>query len=222
MSSGTSHETATAHAGGGRIFGFGPRWVLPLAILVAAIAGGGVAVLLAHNGGARTVSPTVIAKQQLAALQKAPANPRYVVASLQTPQTTLVEGDTVKAVFQHGMVDVTPSGPTEPAAVEQAIQEGTWKDGRSSPGTFFVTYTNVQGTVPVAASGYKAMMPDSNYLPTKIRVKGGGKVPATLHPGQSLTLELHFKLLPQGEGALAWAPAKHMLMAGWDFEYELT
>lgn len=226
MSSTPSNAATAPRAGGGRTFGSGSRRSLVVLATVAILAGGGLAAALGlSNSGSRSSSLYTYHKGKIPAWipdTKAPANPGPITASLVKPVSTLVEGDTIHAIFPAGMAMVTAVGPSEPDWVEQDIQEGHSKWGQRSPGTFYITYTDVQGNVPVAARGFAVLTPQGNFRADKIAVKGGGQVPSVLHHGQSLTLLLHYRLLPAGEGAIAWTPSPRELMAGWDFDFELT
>lgn len=229
MSSTTNGAAAAQNSGGGRTFGSGPRRTLVLLAAVAAVlASAGLALALAGSGsmhGSPLASVYAYHKGRIPEWipqTKAPANPAPITASMVRPVSTLVEGDTVHAIFPRGMALVDVTGPTEPAWVERAIQSGHSRWGQQSPGTFTVTYSNVQGTVPVAAGAFLVKMPQGNFRAVSVHVLGGGRVPALLRSGQSLTLLLRFRLLPAGEGAIAWIPAPERLLAGWDFDFELT
>lgn len=230
MSSHSSNAATAPGASGGRTFGSGSRRSFVVLAAVAILAGGGLAAALglsSSNSGSNSRLSNLYAyhKGKIPAwipAAKAPANPGPITASLVKPVSTLVEGDTIHAIFPAGMAMVTAVGPSEPDWVEQQIQEGRSKWGQRSPGTFYVTYTDVQGNVPVAARGFAVLTPQGDFRADKVAVKGGGPVPNVLHHGQSLTLVLHYRLLPAGEGAIAWTPSARKLLAGWDFDFELT
>jgi hypothetical protein len=227
MSSATNQDVAgSSRDHGGRIFGSGPGRLFGAAGAAAVIVGVVLALVLTGGGKKSSVSSIyAYHKGQIPAWipdTNAPANPKLITATLQKPTSTLVEGDVVHAIFTHGMGKVTVAGPTEPDWVATAIQDGKSKWGDRSPGSFYVSFNDVQGTLPVAAKNFVAMTPDGKIHATTVGVKGGGKVPTTLHQGQTLTLVIHFKLLPAGQGALAWAPAQNKLLAGWDYDFELT
>lgn len=230
MSSNTATgAAATQDASGGRTFGSGPRRTFVLLAAAVAVLGGlGLALALGSGGSTRrSALPGIYAyhKGRVPAWipnARAAANPTPITASMVSPVSTLVEGDTIRAVFPRGMALVDVTGPTEPAWVERAIQDGHSKWGQQSPGTFTVTYSKVQGTVPVAAGAFLVRMPQGTFRPASVRPLRGDTVPSVLHHGQSLTLLLHFQLLPAGEGAMAWTPERDHLLAGWDFDFELT
>lgn len=227
MSSGTYDGDAAVRDSRGRIFGSGPGRLLAAAGAAAVIAGVVLALVLTGGGSKKSSVSSIYAyhKGHIPAWipdTNAPANPKLITATLQKPTSTLVEGDPVHAIFTHGMGKVNVAGPTEPDWVATAIQDGKSKWGDRSPGSFYVTFNDVQGTMPVAAKQFVAETPDGKIRATTVGVKGGGKVPTTLHQGQTLTLVIHFKLLPAGQGALAWAPLQNKLLAGWDYDFELT
>jgi hypothetical protein len=107
-----------------------------------------------------------------------------------------------------------------PSYVAQYAQSGTWPAGKLAPATFYVTFTDVKGTIPVSARAFAVATDGGQTLSGKLRVKGGGAVPAAIHAGRTITLELSSRAL-EGQGAITWTPTGSKALVAWIYQLEL-
>jgi|SRR5579875_292637 len=221
MSSG-SLRAATRQTGGGRAFGPGPRTALAVG-LIAAIA---VAVVLAialgggHRVGARSASvhryghlPSWLPKISNAGTKPEVARPASPILSEE-------QGYTVHAELPQGITNITAVGPQIPSWVSSAVQSGSWDDGKPVPGTFIVTVIDAKGTIPVAAGAFTILTDTGRIVHPKVTLAGGGRLPAELHPGQHVNLDVRGDV-SEGSGSIRWAPLGRRVLVGWIYQVEL-
>jgi hypothetical protein len=217
MSSGTVNATPSDDRGG-RAFGLGRRrafvaaGVLALALaalLVVLLAGGGKSVD-AHYGRIPSWLPKI----------KTPAASRYEVASPQKPILGEEQGYTVQAEMPTGSADITAVGPTFPAYISNYAAEGKWPAGQLVASTFYVTFADVRGTIPLPAKSFQVEDAAYQHIGASFKLKGGGAAPSAIHAGQTVTLEVKTKTL-EGQGAIAWSPLGKNALIAWIYQLEL-
>lgn len=126
----------------------------------------------------------------------------------------------MQAELTTGGTDVTATGPEVPNWVADAVQTGKWPDGKPVPGSFIVTLADVRGTVPLAAGAFSILTDAGQIVHPKVAVKGGGQLPATLHAGQHINLEVSGGVT-EGSGSIRWAPLGRRVLVGWIYQLEL-
>lgn len=226
MASGAS-VTAAERNGRGRAFGSGPgrRGLLIAAAAVVAIAAVVVAVVLSSGGSSRpTGREAASAAQRYGKIPDwlpkptAPTD-HVVVASAAHPVLAAVEGDTVDAHLSAGSVDVTGVGPAVPSSVSAAARSDN--DGTSlAPSTFLVTFASPKGVIPLNPLSFSILTAQGQIVHPAVTLRDGGRLPAQLTPGRTLTLTLKTDL-PEGEGALRWAPDGERVLVAWFYDLEL-
>jgi hypothetical protein len=127
----------------------------------------------------------------------------------------------VHAELPGGSADVTAVGPEFPDYVSQYAQAGKWPAGKLVPSTFFVTFTKVSGSIPIAAKDFDLLNGNGQRsLAQSVTVKGGGRLPAAITSRQTVTLLVKADAL-EGQGTIRWAPQAPKILAGWVFQLEL-
>jgi hypothetical protein len=223
MSSGTL-SAAGSDTGRGRAFRPGPRWAFGAALVVAIIAA--VIVVLVSSGGSHPASTPGAARAT--AYGKLPSwLPKYTASATKLEVATAAkpilgeeQGFTVHAVLPGGAADITAVGPSIPAYVSRYVQDGVWQSSHAAPGTFIVSVTNVKGTVPLSAGAFSILTNSGQIIHTKVSVKGGGALPATIHAGQNINLKVTGGVY-EGSGSIRWAPAGPKVLVGWIYQLEL-
>lgn len=221
MGSGT-FSAAASETGGGRAFRPGPRTGL-LAAALAAIAVAVVLVLILAPGGSHPVR-----SHQVKAYGRLPTwlpkisngSARLEVARPAAPVLGEAQGYTVHAEASTGSTDVTAAGPQIPSWVASEVQSGKWADGKPVPGTFVVTLADVKGTVPLAAGAFSILTDAGQIVHPKVVVKGGGPMPAALHAGEHINLDVTGGVT-EGSGSIRWAPLGKRVLVGWIYQLEL-
>jgi hypothetical protein len=133
-----------------------------------------------------------------------------LTASATRPALTS-QGDAVRAELPHGSALIRVSGPEVPG-------EGLPYQATATTATWTVTMSHASATVPISARDFSTI--DSFgaiYRPAL--VAGRHRLPATIHPGQTVHFELR-AVMRVGEGMMRWAPADNDLLASWDFVVE--
>jgi hypothetical protein len=130
------------------------------------------------------------------------------------------QGYTVRAVLPHGTTNVTAAGPQVPTWVASAEQTGKWPDGKPVPGKFIVTVIDAGGTVPLSAGAFTILTDAGQIVHPKVAVQGGGRLPASLHPGQHINLVVQGGVA-EGSGSIRWAPLGQKVLVGWIYQLEL-
>jgi hypothetical protein len=198
----------------GQIFGSGPRSggrvrVAGLVVAAIAVAGIGTA-LLAHPSPPSTSAsyggvPSWLPTPKLRV-------GREVAASAGHPWLA-IEGDTVLVHLAHGQVLATAVGPAVPS-------EGQFPLPRTTRCTFTVTLTRASGVVPLRASAFSIVDELGRLHHPRVTSQGGGPLPATIRPGQTVVITVRDKL-PTGNGQLRWAPGSVKPIVSWDFDVEI-
>jgi hypothetical protein len=189
--------------------GAGRLWAVGLVVACLAVAGTGAA-LLAHRspptgsatyGGIPSWLPTP--KVQVG---------RVVTASAAHPWLA-IEGDTVLVHLARGQVQATAVGPAVPS-------EGQFPLPQTTICTFTVTLTRASGVVPLRASAFSILDELGRLHRPRVTAPGGGPLPATVTPGQTVVLTVRDRL-PTGNGQLRWAPGTVKPIVSWDFDVEI-
>jgi hypothetical protein len=189
-------------------------------VLVTLAALGGV--LLSGHGGAATPRPSARYGGFPAWLPTPKVTvSRIVQASAAHPWLSAIEGDTVSVHLTRGNVLATVVGPAVPAYVAEKTQDDD-DDGGSdtAPCTFTVTFRSTSGVVPLDANAFTILDERGQIHRLRVTTADGGPPPARVTPGRPVTLAME-AALPEGEGALRWAPDGPRVIAGWVFGLEL-
>jgi hypothetical protein len=209
---------------GSRAFRPGSRWPL-VAAAIAALVAAGALVMVLNSGGASSHSPAQ--GQSYGSLPKwlpksavTPAAPKIEVASAATPILGEQQGYPVRAQVPTGSAEVTAVGPQVPSYVATYAQSGLWPSNKLVPSTFYVTFADVKGSVPIAARAFNVLTDGGQIVPATVSVHGGGKVPALLRAGQHIELAVKTKTL-EGQGSIRWAPIGPKVLVGWIYQLEL-
>jgi hypothetical protein len=199
---------------GGRAFWLGSRAgrLVITAFVLACLAAGTVYWLTAHQASA-----SAAASQKYGGLpswlpkSKIPTG-RVVQASAAHPQLA-IEGDSVVVKLAHASVTATVVGPNVP-------EEGQFPVPATSPCAFTVTFTRATGVIPLKAAAFTVLdeLGQLHYL--RITAQGGGKAPAQVTPGKTVTLIMS-DVLPTGTGTLRWSPVSGSPVVSWDFDVEI-
>lgn len=209
---------------GSRAFRPGSRWAFVAAAILALVAAG--ALVMALKPGAATPHypaqdltygslPKWLPKQAVE-----PVAPKLEVATAASPILGEEQGFTVHAELPTGSADVTAVGPQVPSYVANYAQSGLWPSSKLVPSTFYVTFADVSGSIPIAARAFNVLTDGEQLVPASISVKGGGKVPAVVRAGQHIELLVKTKTL-EGQGGFRWAPEGSKILVGWIYQLEL-
>jgi hypothetical protein len=225
MATGSENTALFAHFGG-RAFGPGPRRrFVTAAVAVVVVAAATVAVLLITGGGNSSHASNAAASLKYGKIpswipqQKAPSD-RIVGATAAHPVLAAAEGDTVNAHLRAGTAYVTGVGPSVPNWVQNYAHEGRWTAASLAPSTFTFTIAQPKGAVPLKASAFSILTEAGQIVHPSVTMSGGQPLPATVEAGKPLNLTLKAKL-PEGEGALRWAPEGNRVLVAWMYELEL-
>jgi hypothetical protein len=186
-------------------------------VLAAAIA---VTVILLSGGGSSPSVPKYGSIPDWLPKASAPAN-STIQASAAHPALAAVEGNTVSVALAHGRVLATVVGPSVPAAIAQQVEDDDDATTETAPCTFTITLASASGTVPINPTTFSLLDEQGQLHPFRMSVQGGGAVPKFVGPGQKVELILK-TTLPEGEGALRWAPDGRNVVAGWIYGLELV
>ena len=143
---------------------------------------------------------------------------RVVTATPDHPQLA-IQGNSLRIKLAHASVLTSVVGPYVPIKYS-----GT--NDPIVPGSFVVTFSHVQGRIPLDASDFHITDALGTSLFPSIDVRGGGHIPATLPTGHSLTLVFHDANLTIGQGYFEYNPFGTMIakgkrpMANWDIDIE--
>jgi hypothetical protein len=214
--------------GGGRAFKPGPRLafaaaavgaLILAAALVLALKGGGAG---GASGPARIVKPGVL-PSWLPKSAREPVThtgPTFEQATAAKPILYEEQGYTVHATVPTGSADITAVGPSVPSYVSNYAQRGLWPASRMVPSTFFVTFADVKGSIPIAARAFTVLTDNGKLVHARISAQVGQKVPTVVHAGQHITLLVTSKTI-EGQGSLRWAPESPKVLVGWLYQLEL-
>jgi hypothetical protein len=220
MAVGGGTNTTPSRNRGGRAFKPGPRWAFGGAAVLALVVAG--ALVLVLSGGSSNPNtrygplPTWLPKSVATAHA-----PTMEVATPAKPILSEEQGYTVHAELPTGSAEVTANGPLFPAYVTKYAQSGSWPNGKLVPSTFYVTFANVKGTIPIAVKDFDVLNGNGERsLAKSVTVKGGGKLPSALHKGQTVTLLVKANAL-EGQGTVRWAPQAPKILVAWLWQLEL-
>lgn len=222
MSSG-SLSAATRETGGGGAFRPGPRTAFAMGILVAIVVAATLEVALRSGGGHRPLTQARVHRYgDLPSWLPKISNgtPRLEVARASSPILQEEQGYTVRAELRHGVTNVTAAGPEIPSWVASAEQTGKLSDDDSVPGTFVVTLIGATGTVPITAGSFTILTNAGKIVHPKVTLAGGRRVPAVLHAGQHVNLDVRAPV-NEGSGSIRWAPLGRRVLVGWIYQVEL-
>ena len=221
MTSG-SLSTAGHESGGGRAFRPGPQSTFAAAA-IAVVAVATVLVVTLTSGGARRASPPakVSAYGHLPGwLPKITNTVKVEVAKPASPILSEEQGYTVHAELPGGGTEITAAGPQIPAYVSNDVQRDAWPDSKPVLGTFIVTLADVRGTVPLSPAAFSFLTDAGTIVHPEVAVRGGGALPATLHSGQRINLDVTVNVT-EGSGSIRWAPLGKRVQVGWIYQLEL-
>jgi hypothetical protein len=223
MSSG-SLRAATPESGGGRAFGPGPRTALAVA-LIATIAIAATLVIALNSSGGHRVPLQAASVHRYGHLPSwlpkiSNGASKLEVARPASPILEEEQGYTVRAELPSGATNVTASGPEIPNWVASAEQTGKLSDDDSVPGTFVVTLIGTHGTVPISAGAFTILTDAGRIVHPKVTLAGGGRLPAALHAGQHVNLNVRGGV-DEGSGSIRWAPLGRKVLVGWIYQVEL-
>lgn len=202
--------------------------VLAAVLVAAAVA---VAVVLATSGGSSAHSHAGAASHASASSQKygtipswlpkakVPVN-RTVQASAAHPALSAIEGATVSVNLGQGRVLATVVGPAVPSSVSSKVENDDDAGSDTAPCTFTLTFKAASGIVPITPTAFSLLDERGQLHPFRIAAAGGDPVPTRVSPGRTVTLTIKTNL-PEGEGALRWAPNGRNVVAGWVYGLEL-
>ena len=221
MGSGT-FRAAARQTGGGRAFGPGPRTAYTAAVVAALALALALVLILAPGGGHPARSQRVSAYGHLPSWLPKISNGsgRLEVATPGSPVLQEEQGFTVHAEFGGAGTDVTAVGPQVPGWVADAVQSGKWSDAKPVPGTFVVTVAAVRGSVPLTAGAFSILTDSGQIVHPKVTVRGGGALPASLHTGQHINLDVTGGVV-EGSGSIRWAPLGEKVLVAWIYQLEM-
>jgi hypothetical protein len=209
---------------GSRAFRPGSHWAFVAAAIAALIAAAALVMALKPGGAtphypAQDLTygslPKWLPKKAIT-----PAAPKLEVATAAKPILGEEQGFTVHAQVPTGSADVTAVGPQVPSYVANYAQSGLWPSSKLVPSTFYVTFADVTGSIPIAARAFNVLTDGGQLVPATISVKGGGKVPAVVRAGQTLKLLVKSETV-EGQGGFRWAPEGPKILVGWIYQLEL-
>jgi hypothetical protein len=137
---------------------------------------------------------------------------RILQASSVKPQLG-IEGDTFVVHVGGTEVTATAVGPQVPS-------EGQFPVPPTTPCTFDVTLANASGTISLRQQDFTTVDEFGDLHSLRVTLQGGGRMPASIRPGQTVTLALT-AVLPTGNGTLRWSPGSSKPIASWDFAVEI-
>jgi hypothetical protein len=137
---------------------------------------------------------------------------RVVQASAAHPRLG-IEGDTIVVHVGSGRVTATAVGPQVP-------EEGKFPVPATSPCAFDVTLTKATTTIALPRADFTVLDEQGHLHYLHITAHGGGRAPAAIRPGQTVTLVMR-AVLPTGSGTLRWSPRSPRPVASWDFDVEI-
>jgi hypothetical protein len=220
----SSIQANQSESRGSRAFRPGSRWAFAAAA-IAALAAAGALVMVLKPAGASSRYPAQdltygslpkwLPKQAID-----PGKPVVEVATAAKPILGEEQGFTVRARLPSGSADVTAVGPQIPSYVANYAQSGLWPSNKLVPSTFYVTFADVTGSIPIAARAFDVLTDGGQVVTASVSVRGGGKVPALLRAGQHIELLVKTKTL-EGQGGFRWAPDGPKILVGWIYQLEL-
>lgn len=225
MATGSGHATELASIGGRAIRPGPRRRVVIVAAAVVVAAAVALVAVVALGGRSHPGSQSVARSLRYGKIpdwipkQRSPSD-QIVAASAAHPVLAAVEGDTINAHLPAGSAYVTAVGPSVPNWVQSYAHDGKWTAGSLAPSTFSFTIAAPKGVVPLRADDFSILTSAGQIIRPALTLTGGGGLPATVKPGQSLNLTLRTQL-PEGEGALRWAFGGSRVLVAWFYELEL-
>jgi hypothetical protein len=137
---------------------------------------------------------------------------RVVQASAAHPRLG-IEGDTIVVHVGSARVTVTAVGPQVP-------EEGKFPVPATSPCAFDVTLTRASAAIALRTGDFTVLDELGQLHFLRITARGGGHAPASIRPGQTVTMVMR-AVLPTGSGTLRWSPRSPRPVASWDFDVEI-
>lgn len=220
MAVGSDTNVTPSRNRGGRAFKPGPRWAFGGAAVVALVIAGVLVLVLKGSSSNPNDKygplPTWLPKSVATAHA-----PTMESATPAKPILSEEEGYTVHASLPTGSADVTANGPLFPNYVTKYAENGQWPNGKLVPSTFYVTFAEVKGTIPIVKRDFDVLNGNGQRsLASSVVVKGGGKLPSALHKGQTVTLVVKAGAL-EGQGTVRWAPQAPKILVAWLWQLEL-
>jgi hypothetical protein len=137
---------------------------------------------------------------------------RVVQASAAHPRLG-IEGDSIVVHVGSARVTVTTVGPQIP-------EEGKFPVPPTTPCAFDVTLARASAPIALRGTDFTVLDELGHLHFLRITARGGGRPPATVRPGQIVTLVMR-AVLPTGSGTLRWSPRSPRPVASWDFDVEI-
>ena len=137
---------------------------------------------------------------------------RVVQASSAHPRLG-IEGDSIVVHVGSARVTVTAVGPQVP-------EEGKFPVPATSRCAFDVTLTGASAPIALRGADFTVLDELGHLHVLRITKRGGGRMPATIRAGQTVTLVMR-AVLPTGSGTLRWSPRSPRPVASWDFDVEI-
>lgn len=220
MAVGSGTNATPSRNGGGRAFRPGPRWAFGAAALAAVIVAAVVVFALKPGGGHGAPGQKYGTLPSWLPKMHTVENETPELATVSKPVLAEEQGYTVSAKLPGGSAQVTANGPVLPGYVSNYVQSGKWPSTRLVPVSFYVTFASVKGDIALAPRDFNVLDGSGTILQTKVSIKGGGKLPAVLHSGQTVTLDVRGKAI-EGQGSIRWAPGGKNVLVGWIYQLEL-
>jgi len=134
---------------------------------------------------------------------------QVLVGTVARPALT-IQGDAVEVRTPTFSALAVVSGPVVPG-------EGLPVQQRHTTCTWTVSFTHVDGTLPLSVSDFDSI--DHHQTVYQPALVPGQFLPAALHTGQTLTFRVR-SVMPVGEGLFRWAPDGDHVVAKWDYQVE--
>ncbi len=148
---------------------------------------------------------------QLASAAGPNAAPGQVLSATATHPVVAIQGNGVKLHLAHGSALATAVGPDVPDRIQGSGDLHT-------PATWDLTFADVHGTIPIAASRFTIADEQGSLLRPRLSA-AAARLPKTVPAGRPLTLELR-TTISIGDGKLRYAPSGGRWLAEWDFDVE--
>jgi hypothetical protein len=123
-----------------------------------------------------------------------------------------IQGNSVELHLVRGDALATAVGPDVPDRIQGSADVHT-------PATWELTFADVHGTIPIAASLFTITDEQGSLLLPRVSVAGGGRLPRAVPAGRPFTIMLK-TVVSVGDGKLRYAPAGPGWLAEWDFDVE--
>ncbi len=141
--------------------------------------------------------------------QAAPVD--QLLSATATHPVIAIQGNGVKLHLAHGSALATAVGPDVPDRIQGSGDLHT-------PATWDLTFADVHGTIPIAASRFTITDEQGSLLRPRLSA-AAAPLPKTVPAGRPFTLKLR-TTISIGDGKLRFAPSGGRWLAEWDFDVE--